>query len=376
MPAAVSPAMNCGSSRQYSGAAAQPTAGTAARDERHCARACPLALIRLSLVLATLSAPCVRGNDLTTLAASSSQHDCAARVPNPVDVSPVRTPQAVHSVIAAHTAGKVLVEIGTRNGDGLACWSQLTVSAYAIEMERPYCTRLLQRVACGSGCDAGKFDVLCGKFQDVDIPTQADVFTWWMGEDSLDHSILARLSSLQLAGRIGSSASVILPLELRVDLPGVERWLALLRRHMSWVVRVDYDEKADCESRIHILKPARRGDDGRLRKFSPHLCPRARGAFAVAAAPIHKWRSWWPAWQLMYACIDRNVKSLPPSCNVLQSADRPVSAISAHLFKRLNESGSPSTRFKPTPDVGSSGTHYDVVVIGAGPNSLRMLACL
>jgi hypothetical protein len=52
--------------------------------------------------------------------------DCPALVRQPRDVPPVRSPQAVHTAIAHRLSREhELVEIGTRNGDGLSCLAQV-----------------------------------------------------------------------------------------------------------------------------------------------------------------------------------------------------------------------------------------------------------
>ena len=68
--------------------------------------------------------------------------DCAHLVPDIVDAAPVRSPQALHSIIASRVANKSLVEIGTRNGDGVACFSQLAASAIARACAASWQTRL------------------------------------------------------------------------------------------------------------------------------------------------------------------------------------------------------------------------------------------
>ena len=64
---------------------------------------------------------------------------CEAAVPTPRDTPPTRSPQAVHSFIAAVSAGKTLVEIGTRNGDGMLCFAKNARQATAIEIDVHYC---------------------------------------------------------------------------------------------------------------------------------------------------------------------------------------------------------------------------------------------
>ena len=84
----------------------------------------------------------------TITAGASDAHttpvDCAKRVPLPVDVVPIRSSQAVHSILASWFAGKIIVEIGTRNGDGMHCFAQVAHNATAIEIDKAYC-RLLEK---------------------------------------------------------------------------------------------------------------------------------------------------------------------------------------------------------------------------------------
>ena len=71
--------------------------------------------------------------------------NCSAMVPRPLYAAPVRSTQAVHSVLAGELVGLDVVEIGTRNGDGMSCFSQAAKSAVAIEMEPEYCASLERR---------------------------------------------------------------------------------------------------------------------------------------------------------------------------------------------------------------------------------------
>ena len=100
----------------------------------------------------------------------SVQPNCAALVPKPMDPSPIRSPQAVHSVLAARMRGREMVEIGTRNGDGIACFSFFARSAIAIEMDERYCVKLRRRAK-------GAFSVACGSY--AHTTPDADVYTWW-----------------------------------------------------------------------------------------------------------------------------------------------------------------------------------------------------
>ena len=71
--------------------------------------------------------------------------DCVELVPQPVDVVPIRSAQAVHSVLATRFRRKDIVEIGTRNGDGMDCFARVAHSAVAIEVDATYCLKLRER---------------------------------------------------------------------------------------------------------------------------------------------------------------------------------------------------------------------------------------
>jgi hypothetical protein len=75
------------------------------------------------------------GAGLMAKASGSKGISCSAAV-RPVDAVPIRSPQAVHSVLAnEYFAGKHMVEIGTRNGDGISCFSKTAASS--IRLSRP-----------------------------------------------------------------------------------------------------------------------------------------------------------------------------------------------------------------------------------------------
>ena len=70
---------------------------------------------------------------------------CHGLVPSPVDATPIRSPQAVHTAIARRVAGLDLAEIGTRNGDGMACFAHVAKTAAAYEIAPRYCEKLRSR---------------------------------------------------------------------------------------------------------------------------------------------------------------------------------------------------------------------------------------
>ena len=103
--------------------------------------------------------------------------DCTQLVSEPVDASPMRSPQAVHSVLAERFRGRALVEIGTHAGDGLACFSSVTSSSVGVEMSRRDCAKLEKRAQQLASRRGMSFGVFCRAYQ-CGVP-DADVYTWW-----------------------------------------------------------------------------------------------------------------------------------------------------------------------------------------------------
>ena len=119
---------------------------------------------------------------------------CTAAI-TPADVSPVRSPQAVHDAIAAALARsrKNVLEIGSRNGDGVSCFAQAAKAAAVIEGATSYCRSLEKRAATLRQRGKKDFATECGFFPAACrsqplLCSHADAFTWWMlgGEQHLD----------------------------------------------------------------------------------------------------------------------------------------------------------------------------------------------
>ena len=147
----------------------------------------------------------------------------------PVDTSPIRSPQAVHTALARRFAGQSLVEIGTRNGDGMACFAQVARSAVAIELSRPYCTKLQLRAAALREQQNGSlgFNVSCGSYTSCRatscaLPETWDYVTWWQQLPQLSNQgVLDYLREGQTTGRLRLSAdaqaAMLFDLNWKVD---------------------------------------------------------------------------------------------------------------------------------------------------------------
>ena len=196
--------------------------------------------------------------------------DCSSLVP-PIDPSPIRSPQAVHTAMLPYIAGKELLEIGTRNGDGMMCFARFAKSAVAVEMDLPYCAKLRQRSTVLMHTTSRNFSTRCARYQD-DTP-DADVYTWWQAVPRLrNEAVLSHLGLLQREGRIRASAEAVVLFDEShgPDLSSLRR----LHRHFRWSERVRFDEFALC---LHLLPP---GHPDR------RWCKRARGIFTVGGLII------------------------------------------------------------------------------------------
>jgi len=172
--------------------------------------------------------------------------NCTALVPQPIDTHPIRSPQIVHSAITPFLAGRSLVEIGTRNGDGMACFARAAKSAVAVEMDADYCRKLEQRaLAIGDGRAA--FTVRCDRYQSLAL--DADVFTWWQQSPHLKNLQVLQHLRRQLDARVVRPEAVAIVL-FEVGFPDDMRSFYRLRNLSKWEMSVAFDETALCKRKL------------------------------------------------------------------------------------------------------------------------------
>ena len=102
---------------------------------------------------------------------------CQELVPHTMDVTPIRSPQALHTAMLPLLVGKHVVEIGTRQGDGIACFSQVATKASAVEINQAYCRKLEQRSQSMVASGSHGFEVICHDYRLSRADAQADVYT-------------------------------------------------------------------------------------------------------------------------------------------------------------------------------------------------------
>ena len=202
-----------------------------------------------------------------------SDPDCRALVPAPVDTAPIRSPQQLHTALLPRLTDKSVVEIGTRNGDGMACFSQVARTAVAIELDKHYCTKLVARAAKLSRTVRKSFNVSCQDYRSGPIP-DGDLYTWWQQPPNLKNNhVLRVLRQRQLEGQIRSSAEVAIVFDrsYRADMGSYRSYMR--KRWLHWSEDVQVDENSLCYNRTKSQK---------LSATPVHLCRRARGTYTIA----------------------------------------------------------------------------------------------
>ena len=213
-------------------------------------------------------------------AAASHPVDCSQLVA-PVDRSPQRSPQAVHSVLASRFRGLDMVEIGTHGGDGMNCFAQVARSAVAIEVDPRPCELLRKRAKSLVARGRGKYSVVCDTYQNSAI--DADVYTWWREHPLTNEGILRDLQRLQQRGQLRAGARAY-PLFDHKWPSDMASW-ASLQPSATWHANVSFDECIG--SSWAAVRSFLRGVLWPSTKHRPG--ERCTGWFTVAEIPIAQW---------------------------------------------------------------------------------------
>ena len=211
------------------------------------------------------------------LLSSSLGINCTALV-KPRDASPIRSPQNIHEWLSERFRGRDVVEVGTRNGDGMMCFAQTARTAVAVEIERPYCEILRRRSMNLQRRGEGNFTVVCNDFKRARL--DGDVFTWWEQAPHLTNvDAVTHLRREVQRGRIRKSAEAVVLFDMswRDDVISLQK----LVEQAAWTRNINFDEEALCLRKQQLLLRA-----GRRRKDSSESCERAKGRFIVAGIPL------------------------------------------------------------------------------------------
>ena len=203
--------------------------------------------------------------------------NCTALV-KPRDASPIRSPQNIHTWLSERFRGRDVVEVGTRNGDGMMCFAQTARTAVAVEIEREYCDILRRRAENLRRRAQGNFSVVCDDYKRARL--DGDVFTWWEQAPHLTNvDAVTYLRREVRRGRIrtGAQAVVLFDMSWRDDVTSLQR----LVEQAAWTQNIPFDEEALCLRKQQQLARA-----GKQRKDSSESCERAKGRFIVAGIPL------------------------------------------------------------------------------------------
>lgn len=215
--------------------------------------------------------------------------NCSAIVTSPVDAAPMRSPQAVHTALLKHFAGREVIEIGTRNGDGMACFCQHTLKATAIELATNYCTVLRQRSEALKQAGGRGFEVLCSDYRKVPN-LDADIFTWWQEPPHLlNGAALQSLRGFMLNKQIRPTAvaAMVFDPKFRYDLSDYRTYRQYAVGEGAWAEAVEVDEAALCCAKRKRKDPGLCGCDGPNPGIGcGGLCGRARGTFYTLGVPL------------------------------------------------------------------------------------------
>jgi len=214
---------------------------------------------------------------LAVLAVTALGINCTELI-RPRDPSPIRSPQNIHSWLSERFAGLEIVEIGTRNGDGMACFAQTARAAIAVEIDRHYCEILRKRAARLAQRGSGNFTVVCQDYRKAHL--DGDIFTWWEQAPFLtNQAAIQHLRREVHAGRVRPSAQAVVLFDMswQEDVDSLKQLIS----QAAWAKNVPYDEEALCRQKQRELLAA-----GKRRTDSSETCKRAKGRFIVAGIPL------------------------------------------------------------------------------------------
>lgn len=188
-----------------------------------------------------------------------------SRLVSPVDVSPIRSPQALHTALLPLFKDRDLVEIGTRNGDGIACYAHVARSAKAIEYRQSSCQKLKIRNATLFNHTGKHFRIACSDYR-LAGALDADFIVWWHERPQLvDPAMLMHVSNEAHRGHLRPEARVVV-LSDQQSTEDAPSW-RLLEPMSEQRILVPFDEYDACKRRLTGSRA--------------NVCRRARGTFGA-----------------------------------------------------------------------------------------------
>ena len=221
---------------------------------------------------------------------AAEELDCTKLVPDPIDSAPTRSPQVIHTALLEYFAGRKLVEIGTRNGDGMACFARVARKAVAVELDVPYCRKLEQRAAELQWGRGYTFNVICKDYRATD-GLDADYFLWWQQPPHLiNEQVLHSLHALLKRGQIRQTAVAVMIFDPK-GFGGDHRDFRRYRPRAAWVKELKVDELGLCKrlycSNTKGASPRqRRTPRAKYLRATCRECGRARHTFIAMGLPL------------------------------------------------------------------------------------------
>ena len=199
--------------------------------------------------------------------------DCEHTV-QPIDIMPLRTSQASHTVLARQAMNRHVVEIGASQGDCTMCLAVTAHHVDAIEISNSSCAALARRRdAAGL-----HFTIHCSNFSDVPMHVfaRAHFITWWIGGLKVNLEFVGWLYTI--LEKLMPNVEVVL---LHTD-AHIYDWLSfkVFRPLMSWVNESavpSWEKQLCCESL---------GPIWHIRTNSHWTCASASGSIHIAGIPL------------------------------------------------------------------------------------------
>ena len=291
------------------------------------------------------------------------------------DIYPMRSPLIVADYLAELARGRQYAEIGTRDGDIVACVRGLGAArAYAIEQSPRRWPALRQR-----GLEVVGAQVNSTSFMDV-LP-DADVFFWWIiAEINLD--LISWIHEAMKHRKRRATVVVGYDWNDAGDAKAMVKQYAKVARGSPYrnvkLTRLFFDES---NGREDFFKGSGHVTWQVWRKAREHSAatgaPAPKTPLPVYSAPFAGRLGSWGVFHLVEAQVgdfDAPMAAAAPAAPAAPSAEVPTIMPAPEVVSRPMASV-PHARKRSEDDTKQTRDH-DVAIVGGGPNGLRMLACL
>ena len=165
-----------------------------------------------------------------------------------MDQYPVRSPLAVADFLAPTVAGRNFCEIGTRNGDIMACLSHFASNVTAIEMDHVYCKKLEER----------GYRIICKPIEQVKTPELAhcEVYFWWPMDPRDQNEVWLR-QILASHRKLDTPAEIYVAHDThwKFDMETLPKLVANHKSSFGGITRVFFDEGGELTGNTSYTHP-------------------------------------------------------------------------------------------------------------------------